>query len=103
MRSKFRGVTFDHRTGKWKAQVLVAGKNRNLGYFETAEGAARMWDSIRVRLADYFDKPMRADSSSTVSLLFFVFKKQTTININLLVSLKWSAPSALFKKGVYTF
>lgn len=38
--SQYKGVTWYSRYGKWMAQIKVAGKNRNLGYFESEEDAA---------------------------------------------------------------
>lgn len=42
--SGFKGVTWWKRDGKWKAQIGLAGKNHHLGYFSTAEEAARAYD-----------------------------------------------------------
>jgi hypothetical protein len=56
MKRIFHGITRDERKQKFKAHLHIAGKLRNLGYFDTKEEAARMWDSARVRLADYFHK-----------------------------------------------
>jgi hypothetical protein len=58
MKSKFTGVTLDSRKQKWKAQIFIARKNRNLGCFDTEEEAARMWDSVRVQLGDFFKEPV---------------------------------------------
>lgn len=34
-----KGVSFDHRCGKWKAEISRSGKRTYLGYFPSAEGA----------------------------------------------------------------
>ena len=42
--SGFRGVSF-HRAGdKWQAQIRVDGRLTHIGYFATAEDAARAYD-----------------------------------------------------------
>jgi hypothetical protein len=35
----YKGVYLDSYTGRWKAQINVDGKNRNLGRFDTPEEA----------------------------------------------------------------
>lgn len=42
--SGFRGVGFDRTRGKWKAYINVDGRRTYLGYFATAEEAARAYD-----------------------------------------------------------
>jgi hypothetical protein len=45
-RSGYRGVSYDKRAGKWRAQIHPPGQSkRHLGYFETPEQAARIYDS----------------------------------------------------------
>lgn len=58
MHSQFKGVSRDARTNRWKAQLFIAGKNRHLGYYDTEEQAARMWDTVRVRLGEFFKNPV---------------------------------------------
>ena len=43
--SKFRGVSWDKQCNKWKSQIWVKGKNKNLGYFEEDDevGAAKVY------------------------------------------------------------
>lgn len=44
--SRFRGVSYDKARGKWKAQAMLAGKNRLIGRYDTeqeAATAARDW------------------------------------------------------------
>jgi hypothetical protein len=43
-RSGFRGVTWCKRYGTWQAQIQVAGTRHFLGYFESKEEAARVYD-----------------------------------------------------------
>jgi hypothetical protein len=42
--SKYKGVTWEKRTGKWVAQICVNYKNRKLGRFLVEEDAARAYD-----------------------------------------------------------
>jgi hypothetical protein len=42
--SRFKGVTFDRRTGKWQAQRSVGGKVVFLGRFASEEDAARAYE-----------------------------------------------------------
>jgi hypothetical protein len=42
--SRFKGVTFDRRTGKWKAQRSVGGKVVSLGRFDREEDAAAAYE-----------------------------------------------------------
>jgi hypothetical protein len=42
--SKYRGVSFNSRTGKWVAGIKDATGRRHLGYFAVEEGAARAYD-----------------------------------------------------------
>jgi hypothetical protein len=44
--SGFKGVDLDRRRGKWRARVRVGdGRRIALGYFESAEAAARAYDA----------------------------------------------------------
>lgn len=43
-RSGFKGVYFHRRTGKWIAQIKVAGRKKHLGTFSAAKDAARAYD-----------------------------------------------------------
>ena len=36
---KMLGVNFDKQTGKWRAKIVVAGKSKHLGRFDTEEDA----------------------------------------------------------------
>lgn len=42
--SGFRGVRLHRKTGRWHARIHVNGQARSLGYFATAEEAARAYD-----------------------------------------------------------
>lgn len=48
--SKYRGVTFDKRRGKWIAYIQVAGKYKSLGKFDSELDAARAYNEAAPRL-----------------------------------------------------
>jgi hypothetical protein len=43
--SKYKGVTWDRRDRKWRAQIKDGPRYRGLGYFRTEEEAARTYDT----------------------------------------------------------
>ncbi len=43
--SKYRGVSLERKTGKWRAKIYFNGKYMNLGSFEIEEDAARAYDA----------------------------------------------------------
>jgi len=47
--SKFVGVSWNRRAGKWMAQYMAGGVNHYLGLYESAEGAARARDAAMKR------------------------------------------------------
>lgn len=42
--SKYRGVSLDKRTGKWRVDMLIAGKPTTVGYYETEIKAAEKYN-----------------------------------------------------------
>ncbi|KAK9830953.1 hypothetical protein WJX81_001976 [Elliptochloris bilobata] len=48
--SKFMGVGSSNRKNQWQARILVHGKVTHLGYYETEEGAARVYDRVSLSL-----------------------------------------------------
>ncbi len=44
--SKFKGVSWHHTKKRWFSQIGVSGKNKNLGYFDNEEDAARAYNTI---------------------------------------------------------
>jgi hypothetical protein len=42
--TSFKGISWDTRVNKWKAQISIGHKAIHLGYFETEEAAARKFD-----------------------------------------------------------
>jgi AP2 domain/HNH endonuclease len=52
--SGFRGVSFYKRAGKFQAHIQTNCRHKGLGLFDTAEEAARTYDSAAVRLHGEF-------------------------------------------------
>ena len=38
--SKYTGVSFNKSTNKWRAEIKIDGRSRNIGYYENEEEAA---------------------------------------------------------------
>lgn len=54
-RCGFKGV-FQHRAGKWCAQISLHGKHTHLGVFDTPESAARAYDAASLAHFGEFSK-----------------------------------------------
>lgn len=52
--SRFKGVCWDKSRSKWRAQIKIDGKHRNLGQFENEEDAARAYDTAARELHGEF-------------------------------------------------
>lgn len=50
--SKYKGVSWNKRTKKWKAQISVEGKSKNLGSYSNEDDAARVYNQA---VLDYWD------------------------------------------------
>lgn len=48
--SRFMGVGSSNRKNQWQARILVHGKVTHLGYYETEEEAARVYDKVSLAL-----------------------------------------------------
>lgn len=48
--SRFRGVSFDQQTQKWRATIGVNGKAHSIGRFDSEEDAARAYDAYAARV-----------------------------------------------------
>lgn len=54
--SRYKGVSFEKRTGRWLARMKIAGKQTYLGSFVTEEEAARAYDAAARRVHGEFGK-----------------------------------------------
>jgi hypothetical protein len=52
--SGFKGVTYERARGKFRAKLQVSSRRIHLGYFDTAEDAARVYDKAAVEAAGEF-------------------------------------------------
>ena len=48
--SKYKGVNWDRRYGKWRAVIRPAGRQQHLGYFASEEAAARAYDAAALEI-----------------------------------------------------
>lgn len=44
-KSGFKGVSWSANARRWRADIAINGKTKNLGYYSTAEEAARVYDA----------------------------------------------------------
>ena len=55
--SGFKGIVFDKYANKYKAQIQINGKNKNLGLFESAEEASQAYEAkAKVIHGDFYYK-----------------------------------------------
>lgn len=52
--SKYKGVTFHRKIGKWQSQIKLSGKSIYLGVHNTQESAARAYDAKALELFGEF-------------------------------------------------
>jgi len=54
--SGFKGVNFSKRSNKWRAYIQYKKKNSHIGFFETKEEAAYVYDQFAMQLHGEFAK-----------------------------------------------
>jgi len=52
--SRFKGVSWDKRCGKWQAGIVIGWRRKHLGRFTSEEAAARAYDAAAKRLFGEF-------------------------------------------------
>lgn len=52
--SKYRGVSWDNYSKKWKARISIDGKSKNLGRFETEEEAYLVYEKKHNELMNVY-------------------------------------------------
>ena len=71
--SKFRGVNWDKRRGRWRCRIKSKGKEVSLGRFDSEVDAARAYDDAARKLHGldaYLNFPERGEASRTPSSRF---------------------------------
>ena len=52
--SKFKGVSFENCTKKWKSQITIDGCNTNLGRYDTEKEAAEIYNQTALKIFGKF-------------------------------------------------
>ena len=83
--SNYKGVTFHKPSNKWMAQILINGKNKNLGYFEKIEDAV----NARVKKAEeLFGEYMNSCEKEININININIPEKTKVNLNINIKSK---------------
>lgn len=55
-KSGYRGVSFDSRSGRWRARIRTVVAYKSLGYFSTAQGAAEAYNAEAINIHKEFHR-----------------------------------------------
>jgi hypothetical protein len=64
--TRFKGVYHEKFTGKYKAQIVIDGKNYNLGRYVSEEDAARVYDAAAIKYFGEYAKTNGLDIKNVV-------------------------------------
>lgn len=66
--SRFKGVSWNKRSGQWHAYIRLSGKRKHLGFFDDEERAARAYDTAAVEMFGEFARPNLTEKESPSTL-----------------------------------
>ena len=54
--SKYKGVSLNKLTNKWRARIMINGKQKHLGYFMNEKDAAKAYNNVAIELFNKYAK-----------------------------------------------